>query len=567
MSPLKYLKINPLSNQIMLLFGNYKIQVFLVSLYVFFIFLNYILGTTPNCCEDIYFINPLGPEQKINWVWAKTIAEGRFISSFIMAFLSGFFNTHITSLLVVGFSIYTSILITLSWNCKKRYFSLILALLSLNSSLLMLYTFQFYSSIFSIANFAIILLLYYYRKNKYIIFFVPLITVIVLGIYQITFTFGLMVLFLMFFIDVFEEKKFLWKSKLFFYSKYFCATILGFFAYHIILHVLLSFHGKTRITRIELWGGRDLKTFQDYFFYGIECFNSFLGNGIRSSLNPGDSFWLGDIHSRFFLIKLNEILIPVLLVILLFYSIQKKDFLKIILVIIFLPITIGIVLAPTILSGSNLIARTFFPFGLVLPALILAILNLNFRFFKLKSLVTCISIILLLANSFFHVEVFQEMREKSQLAKVEHEKMYEVLSANPNFSPERKVLIYWYNVNHPNDKTYIGSNFWPMYHSTSMDILFKYEINKNISFVSLDDTLTTEQQEQVRRFISFETLTSQQREQVRRFIVDQKLPTWNEKQSTIFMPPNSSFSEGLLILYYPYELLISSSSLKSEDLI
>ncbi|CCI22656.1 hypothetical protein [Microcystis aeruginosa] len=100
-----------------------------------------------------------------------------------------------------------------------------------------------------------------------------------------------------------------------------------------------------------------------------------------------------------------------------------------------------------------------------------------------------------------------------------------------------------------------------------MDILFKYEINKNISFVSLDDTLTTEQKEQVRRFISFDTLTSQQREQVRRFIVDQKLPTWNEKQSTIFMPPNSSFSEGLLILYYPYELLISSSSLKSEDLI
>jgi hypothetical protein len=531
-------KLTKTINRLAQLISNYKIQVILVLIYVFFVFLGYIAGTTPNCCEDIYFVNPFSLGQKTSWIWGKTISEGRFISSSILVLLSGFLNIHVTSFLAIFFSIIASILIVSLWRCQKSCFALILLLLSLNSFLLMLYAFQFYFTVVNAANCASILSLYLYQKNKHFFLLIPLIMVLSLGTYQITLVFTLIVLFCSFFIDFFEEKKFDWKSKINFYGNSLAAIIIGFFLYKIILRILLSFQGKERITRIELWGGRELNSFGDYFSYSIECFKSFFQTGISSSLNPADSFWVGDLYTRLPLIKINEILIPTLLLILLFYAIQKRDLLKIILVIIFLPVTVGIILAPIVVSGSEIIPRTFYPFGLVLPTLILTTLNANLRCFKIKSLVISVSVVLLLINSLFHIEVFQGMRAKSDLAKVEHERMYEALSVSPNFSPSRKVLIYWYDANKPEDNTYIGSGFWPMYHSTSMDIIFKYELNKDVKFVYLN------------------TFSKEQKEQVRRFILDKKLLPWNEQQLATLMPSSSEIPEGLLIIYYPHELLI-----------
>ena len=499
----------------------------------------YILEVVPHCCEDIHYLYGKTLLERYESFEHRTISEGRWVFGFISQLLSGYFITYLSAFISILVTVVNAMFLTSLWGCKKKQWVLISLLLSFNPFLLSLYPFPLTFSVFNFGNLLVVLAFYFYCKESRLIWITPLAIFVSLGIYQVTLSFLLQVVFIHFIIRTFNSKISKANEELRFYGYYLLAVLIGYAFYFIIIikiattlivhgEILRAGHGE--ILRAENWGHKELNTLVDYLGHGFDSFIWFINNGISSGLDSGKSVLVGYISLRDKLIIFYQIALLLVNFILILQSIYQKSKLKTIVSIGALPITIIVTILPLVVSGSPMINRTFYPFGLLLPALLL-ILTSEKQSFKISFPLWIIALFMILLMASFQAQVFNGMTIQSKFAKTEHREILNRLFMMPNYDIKDSVLIYPY-VPEDSEKPRINATFWPLLSGGSnIGKFIKYYQSYEINIIGIKE------------------LNQEEILQIDDFLKKEEIPPWPHPSSVSYF---SGIREGVFVIYYPY---------------
>jgi hypothetical protein len=519
-----------------------------ILLIIFGVSIPYITGAIPHCCDDIEYVNlynqPLSERLSLSGFWYRTNTEGRFvfglvtdtIMPYIATIFPGHMATHVYGFMSILFTAIVAMLIASLWQSERKEWVLISLLLFFNPFLLMLYPWVISFSAFSFANLILVFCFYCYCKNNRFIFILPIVIFLSIGTYQPTLSFLLEVAFLHFFVRCFYERKLDIRKEIRFYGAFLLASFAGYVLYSLTLKVLLAIAGIPTIKRFEMWHNKTFSNFIDVLSFASDSFKSFANNGISSGIDPSQSVLVGHLSLQSPLIIIYQFLLGLMVILLFVQSIQKRSRLQAILVILVVPVSILITILPLIVSGSGMIGRVFYPFGLVLPALVSVQLNGCTNRFRLDLIMRGLGFMFVGLLGAFYIQTFNGMVDATTFAKAEYQDVLTRLSTSREYNSNSPVLIYPY-IPHQDRRPELGGNAWPLFHVTTPYIgkFIKYSLGKDINLIELN------------------ALNNEELIKVENFISDHDMLAWPGRSAIKYM---SNLRGGIFLIYYPYDLAV-----------
>ena len=371
------------------------------------------------------------------------------------------------------------------------------------------------------------------------IYLLPFAIAISLGTYQPTLSFLFEVVFLHFLIRCFKTNKFNAKKEIRFYGFFGFAVLGGCALYYFLVKILLTIAGIPGwLRRGEVWHNKVFNNLIDLISYAFDSFKWFIFNGVSSGINPSDSVLVGHISLREPLIMVYQMTLLIVNLLLVFQSLLKRSKLQICLSIGVLPLTILITILPLVVSGSTMISRAFYPFGLLLPAFLLIQMEKKHKSSSIAGVLALIFIVLL---GTFQSQVFNGMANGVRFAREEHQEMLSRLFVMPNYSVNDEVLIYPYIPDNKERSEVDNSRFWPLYFPyNNLNQIFKIYHNYAINMINLKD------------------LKEEEINKIDNFISANKIQAWPYFNSVTYIP---DLRKGVFIIYYPYTVMIERTGM------
>lgn len=511
-------------------------QAFAVLALVLGAFLPYIGGVAPHCCEDINYLAWHTLEQRQDQFWARTVNEGRWFFALWTALLSGYFITSVMAAIAVLASCMIGMMIAYLYTDGKRGWAMTASLVSLNPFLLTLYPWPISFALFNLAHLAGVACYFLFLRDRKFLLITPVVIAVCMGTYQPSVAFLIEVVFLHCLVRVFTDETASKPKETKVFLTFLVGIFFGIALYFAVTKGLLYSRGITgSIRRYDLWSHRNSATITDYFATTFEYFRWFVGNGVSSGIDPASSALVGELSWLSPFIKAYSVAVAITGGGLFIKAVKNRSWLQLFGAVAALPASMAMALAPLIASGSGIISRVFYPFGLLLPTL----LSIHWRSAKGKAGKAITGLVMILMV-ILHVALTAQFAEgiavQAELARVEHRAMLERIFNLPGYKFQDEIVIYPYAPhgvsNSGEDKPFIDGRFWPLYNTTAS---FR-------QFIQLYQGYPVD-------IVSAADLSGAERGAIEDYVRLNGIRGWPHSTSVFSLP---SVRRGIHVVYFPY---------------
>ena len=446
-------------------------QTAIVIFVVLSVFATYILDVLPHCCEDINYLAYHSLEQRLDQFWNRTINEGRWFFALSTALVSGHVVTYVFAFIAVLASAATGILLAKLFACRGIGWLAAALLYALNPFLLVLYPWPVSFALFNLANLLAVASFVAYLRRPALLWAAPALVAVCVATYQPTLAFLIEIVFLHAVASILwsDDRSIIRIARP--HVRFTMAVFLGFLIYTLVTKILLQAHGiEGAIRRYQMWQHNDPSSPSAVLAATTDAVRWFLNHGVSEGINPASSALVGPLSLRGPLLAVYKLALSLFCLGVIGSCIRSRSWTKLTVALMAAPVTVLITLLPLIASGSRMINRVLYPFGLLLPTLFCLAMSL-WPSATIRRIASTLVAVLLLLHLGLTAQFSAGVSHQAAFAKRQHAAMLAALSQLPGFKPSSPVLFYPFRVSPspaagPGKRRDVDGRYWPLFNGT-----------------------------------------------------------------------------------------------------